>query len=606
MFQIRKAKVTDVPQIYDLLKDFAAKGLMLPRSLSELYDVIRSVYVACPENDAASVAGVCALHVCWSDLGEIRSMSVKQQYQGKDLGAELLAACERDALELDLKRLFVLTYIPKYFSRFGFNEIDKSQLPHKIWADCPEMYQFPGLRRSGHGKNPMTMPDNQKEYALHLLETARHISPADAEVYLLAKSSMAVAAKDGRVDQVRRNDELGAALRIIDQGKMGFAFTTDFSPSALKRTAELAVQAAGIADREEHLTLPDPPESPWPKVPGPDSEAGNIQDQERFDRALTLESSAKEFDPRVERVRQAEYREARYSVFLCNTRGLTHGYSGTVFSAGITVKAADGDDAEIGHESDFSKLFKTLDVIKIGREAARRAVEALGGRKAATGIVPVVFENQVVASLFNLLSSAFLADQVSKGKSRLAGRLGQKIMSDHITLVDDGLYPDGLATSPADGEGLPSQRTVLVENGILASYLYNQTQAKKDNTRPTGNSVRSGFKAPPTIGSTNLILSKGTIEMKDLIGGIDQGLLVTDVMGLHTANPITGDFSIGTSGQWIENGRLSHPVKSMALAGNLWEMVEHITGVGADFRLFGSIGAPSVLVDRLTLSGDGA
>jgi PmbA protein len=451
----------------------------------------------------------------------------------------------------------------------------------------------------------MTAPDNQKELALQLLEIARNISSADAEVYLLGKSSMAVAAKNGRVDQVRRNDELGAALRIIDQGKMGFAYTADFSSSALKRTAELALQAANVADREEHLTLPDPPESPWPEVSGPDPDADNIKDQERFDRALALESSALEFDSRIERVRQAEYREARYNIFMCNSKGLTHQYSGTVFSAGLTVKAAHGDDAEIGHEGDFSKIFKALDVAKIGREAARRAVESLGGRKAATGVAPVIFENQVVASLINLLSSAFLADQVSKGKSRLAGRLGQKVMSDHITLVDDGLYPDGLATSPADGEGLPSQRTVLVEKGMLVSYLYDLTQARKDGVASTGNSERSGFKSPPTIGATNLILSKGTVERRDLIGGIDNGFLVTDVMGLHTANPITGDFSIGASGQWIENGRLSYPVKGMALAGNLWEMAEHVTGVGADFRLFGSIGAPSVLVDRLTLSGDG-
>lgn len=143
MFLIRKAKVTDVPQIYDLLKDFAAKGLMLPRSLSELYDVIRSIYVACPEDDPADVAGICALHVCWSDLGEIRSMSVNSKYQGQDLGAKLLAACESDALELGLKRLFVLTYIPDYFARFGFQKTDKSQLPHKIWADCLKCVNFP-------------------------------------------------------------------------------------------------------------------------------------------------------------------------------------------------------------------------------------------------------------------------------------------------------------------------------------------------------------------------------------------------------------------------------------------------------------------------------
>jgi PmbA protein len=452
----------------------------------------------------------------------------------------------------------------------------------------------------------MTVPETRKDLAVRLLETARKFSSDDAEVYLLSKSSLAVAAKKGRIDQVRRNDEMGAALRIIDQGRMGFAYTADFSPSAMQRTAELAAQAANVADREDHLSLPDPPESPWPEIPGPDPNTGNIKDQDRFNRALALESSALEFDSRIERVRQAEYRETMFTIFLCNSRGLVNDYSGAVFSAGLTVKAADGDDAEIGHEGDFSKIYDQLDVRKIGRDAARQAIDALGGRKASTGVVPVVFENRVVAGLLDLLSSAFLADQVSKGKSRLVGRLGQKIMSDQITLVDDGLYADGLATSPADGEGLPSQRTVLVENGILKSYLYDLTQAKKDNASPTGNSSRSGFKAPPTIGTSNFLLSKGKKDLPGLCGGIDQGLLATDVMGLHTANPITGDFSIGVSGQWIENGRISHPVKGMALAGNLWDMVEHIVEIGSDFRLFGSVGAASVLVDRLTLSGDGA
>jgi PmbA protein len=452
----------------------------------------------------------------------------------------------------------------------------------------------------------MTLPENQKDLAVQLLDVARKTGPGDAEVYLLSKTSLAVASKKGRIDQVRRNDELGAALRIVDQGKMGFAYTTDFSPTAMQRTADLAAQAAKVADREEHLILPDPPKFPWPDIPGPDPNADKVTDQDRFDRALALESSALEFDSRIERVRQAEYRETVFSVFLCNSHGLASDYSGAVFSAGLNVKAADGADAEIGHEGDFSKFFDKLDVRRIGREAARRAVDALGGRQASTGVVPVVFEKQVVAGLLNLLSSAFLADQVSKGKSRLAGRLGQKIMSEHITLVDDGLHPDGLATSPADGEGLPAQSTVLVEKGILKSYLYDLTQARKDNAVPTGNSTRSGFKAPPSIGTTNLILSKGTKGLTDLYNGIDQGLLATDVMGLHTANPISGDFSVGVSGQWIDNGQISHPVKGMALAGNLWDMVEHIIGIGSDFRLFGSVGAASVLVDRLTLSGNGA
>ena len=140
---IRKAKVSDVPGIYAMLNLYAEQGLLLPRSLSQLYDVVRSFHVACPEDRPEVMAGVCALQVCWEDLGEIRSLAVSPDYRGTNIGASLIDVCQADALELGLKRLFVLTYIPKYFERFGYSLIDKSELPHKIWADCIKCVKFP-------------------------------------------------------------------------------------------------------------------------------------------------------------------------------------------------------------------------------------------------------------------------------------------------------------------------------------------------------------------------------------------------------------------------------------------------------------------------------
>lgn len=140
---IRKARVPDVPQIYELLKDFAEEGLLLPRSLSELFDLVRDFYVASPNKEPELLAGVCALHICWSDLGEIRSLAVKPDFQGRDLGRTLLHACTGEALEMGLTRLFALTYIPSYFEHLGFDRIEKSELPQKIWADCFKCVKFP-------------------------------------------------------------------------------------------------------------------------------------------------------------------------------------------------------------------------------------------------------------------------------------------------------------------------------------------------------------------------------------------------------------------------------------------------------------------------------
>lgn len=437
-----------------------------------------------------------------------------------------------------------------------------------------------------------------------ILDEAARKGLEEAEVFLLDKRSLSIAAKKGRVDQLQRHDELAAALRIVKDERLGFAYTAVFSPEAIARTVEEAAAGAAFSDARPGLGLPRPPAGPYPEVEGPDPQLDDIPLEAKIDRALEMEAAALSSDPRVEKVRRAQYREVAYTVRLANRFGLDYRHSGAVFLGGISIKAQENDSAEMGYESDFSNRYNQLDLAAIGRKGAARALDALGGRKIPTRHGPIVLENRVTSELMDILTRSFLADNVDKGKSRLAGRLDRKIFDEKITLVDDGLYVGGLATSPADGEGIPSQKTVLVENGRLKGFLYDTYRARKNGRDSTGNASRvGGVKQPPEIDTTNFMMLPGEKSLEELLQDMGDGLLVTSILGAHTANPISGDFSFGVAGQWIENGRPVHPVKGMALAGNLFDMFENNLVVGADMELFHSTGAPSLLIGELTLSG---
>jgi PmbA protein len=436
----------------------------------------------------------------------------------------------------------------------------------------------------------------------YLLDAAGRTGAAEYEVYLVKRGSLALAAKEATIEQIRRHDELSASVRLIDQNRLGFSYTAVFTPEAMNDAVSQAAAGMILSDPQPELALPDPPEESYPLTVGYDHHLTNIPLVEKMDRVLEMEAAALDLDPRVEKVRQAEYRESRYRIWLANSHGLAYDHAGTVFSGNLMVKAVQGDEAEMGYESDFSRRYRELNLKAIGREAAARAISNLGGRKVKTGQAAVILENRVAAVFLGLLSGSFLADNVQKGKSLLAGKVGRQIMSEKMRLVDDGLYVRGLATSPADAEGVPSQTTVLVNGGLLLGFLYDTVHALRAGVTSTGNAGR-GSKAPPGVSPSNFILLAGEKSPQDLADELGDGLLVTEIMGAHTANTISGDFSLGFSGIWLANGRPVHPVKGMVLAGNLFRLFDRVAEVGSDLRLFGSTGAPSLLVEDLVLSG---
>jgi PmbA protein len=239
---------------------------------------------------------------------------------------------------------------------------------------------------------------------------------------------------------------------------------------------------------------------------------------------------------------------------------------------------------------------------QVGKEAARRTVRRLGARKAKTAHVPVVLDPMVATSMLEHIFEGVNGDSVYRGASFLAGKLGEQIAGSNITVIDDGTLVGGFGTSPFDGEGIPTRRTVVVENGVLKSYLLNTYTAKKLGLETTANASR-GLAGTPGIGPGNYFLEAGTKTPKQIIGDIKDGLYVTEFLGMGV-NLVTGDYSRGASGLWIVNGELAYPVEEITVAGNLKDIFKNISEIGSDLEFRGSVASPTIRIDGLTVGGE--
>jgi PmbA protein len=441
------------------------------------------------------------------------------------------------------------------------------------------------------------------------------------ELYFDQPSYFDVESKDGKMESLQSSRSLGMALRILKHQRIGFSYTTSLHSSEntrqdfgnnLERLIEDAISAT-------EATSPDPCfdfAPPLKNLPSPlpifDETLEGISEKMKIEKAKRLEEAARSVDPvRIKKVRKASYEEVLLKRMVINSNDLRFSYLSTLTSVSVMAVAEDSGESEVGWDFDYSHFLNDLNVEAVGRSAGRKALERLGGRRIASGVYPVLLQNHVASEFLSLLTHSFLSDQVQKGKSHLRGKRGERIFSPLLSIVDDGLLPKGVATSPIDGEGTPSQRTCLVIEGELIGYLYDRYWANRENfsssknpVKSTGNCRRSSIKSPPGIGISNFFIEPGKEPSSTLVEGLHQGVIVEDVMGLHTVDPISGDFSLGCSGHWIEKGRRIHPVKSIAMAGNLFELFREVIGVGEDLRFLGGVGSPSLLVKELEISGN--
>ena len=452
------------------------------------------------------------------------------------------------------------------------------------------------------------------------LDILRKKSIDGYEIYLDQSSHFYVESKGGRVDTLQTSHAFGMAIRVLTHQRMGFSFVTSPHPSpsargsvseGVGRMIEDAIISAEATSADPCFDFAPLLKDQPPHLPIFDETLAEIPEKAKIEKAKLTEEAARSIDPeRIKKVRKASYEEVLSRITLINSNELKFSYSSSLVSASATAVAEESTESEMGWDFDFSHFFSDLDAGSVGRKAGTKALERLGGRRIPSGRYPILLHHEVASEFLSLLAHSFLAEQIQKGKSYLKGKKGEKFFSPLLSIVDDGLYPNGISSSPVDGEGMPGQQTFLVTQGELSGYLYDRYWAHRENLFPTGSRVestgssrRSSTKLPPGIVISNLYIKPGKVSFPELMNEIHQGVAIEEVMGLHTADPISGDFSLGCSGDWIERGERAYPIKSIAVAGNLFQLFRDVIGIGEDLRFFGRVGSPSLWLKGLEISG---
>jgi len=422
------------------------------------------------------------------------------------------------------------------------------------------------------------------------------------EIFFSMDSGLGVEAKDGGVDALKVRSGRGVGLRTITGGRLGFGFSSVLTDSALRELADKTVAGSIEASEDGFLVFPAPGAVPAPIEGLFDDKAAGVSEEEKIASAIAIEAAAMAYDPRIKRVRKASYGETVSSRRVVNSNGVDGTHSATYFSGSVTAVAEDGEP-QMGWEMAASHVRANMDFAAIGAVAAKNAVRMLGAKKPASIKCPAIIENVVVTELLEALAGSFLADNVFKGKSMLAGKTGVKVASEAVSIVDNGVMPGGWASSACDGEGVPKGVTVLLDKGVCAGYLYDTYWGARARTASTGSSVRSSFKGMAVPGLSNLFMKAGDKDISTLLHEMSTGLYITEVLGAHTMNPVNGDFSVGAAGIWVEGGAFAYPVRGMAVSGNLLELFSKVVACASDMRFLGSVGAPSILIEEMEASG---
>jgi PmbA protein len=423
------------------------------------------------------------------------------------------------------------------------------------------------------------------------------------EIFLSRKKVLSIGIKDGKVDHFHSSREIGLALRVIKRGRLGFAYLFGPTRKGLDKLADRAMELADETDVDLNYSFHPKARVEVPDLELFDASLAAIHEKDKIAHVREMEHSALSSDPRIKKARKAEYEEVTNHVSLTNSRGLDLEREGTRCTMSIMVLAEDSGSSEMGWELGNARFYTDLDPITIGLSAAKKGIQLLGSRQISTRRCPAVLENTVVIDMLGAWASSFFGENVYKGKSFLKDKINEIIASPRIQLIDDGLYPRGMGSAPFDDEGTPQAKTILVKDGTLVSYLFDGYWSKKMGSEPTGNSFRAQIASPPTTSVSNLFIDPGSSSPEQLLSKMNDGLFITGIMGAHTIDPVSGEFSLGASGMWIQGGKATFPVKGVTISGTIYDLFSAVEEVGDDLRFLGRIGAPSLLVKEMIVSG---
>ncbi len=445
-----------------------------------------------------------------------------------------------------------------------------------------------------------------RELATGVVKRAMELGATAAETVAREGSEFSVVVRMDEVETLKEAGSRALGVRVFVGQQAASTSTSDVSPQGVEQLVRGALELAQVTSADPMAGIPAPEQ--LGQLPGDlglyYDDVYSLSSEERIAQARRAEQAALASDPRLVNSDGGSFDASVGSKVLANS----HGFVGQYRSSYCSITAAPIASDEAGNmQRDYwysaaRSLAKLDSPEEVGRIAAERTLRRLGARKIKTQKVPIIFDRQTAAALLDHIFDAVNGDAIYRHASFLAGKLGQKVFGANLTVVDDGTMPGGFGTRPFDAEGVPTRRTTVIENGELKSYMLNSYTAKKLSLSTTGNASR-GLAGTPGIGNGNFFLQPGEKSPEEIIAGVKQGLMVTEFLGFGV-NMVTGDFSRGASGIWIENGELAYPVEEITVAGNLGQMFSNLAEIGSDLIWRGSVACPTLRIEGMTIAGE--
>lgn len=442
------------------------------------------------------------------------------------------------------------------------------------------------------------------QLAADVIRLATAQGASDAECTLAEGEEFSAKVRMRALETLTEAGSRSAGLRVLVGQRVGSSYTSDLSAEGIRKLVESAIEIAAISTEDPYAGLPE--SSDLGSLTGDlglfSDDILGIDTPQRIREALETEEAALSADPRIANSEGAGFGAHAGRRIFANSRGFLGSYRFSSCSLSASPVAKQGDRMEADYWYTAARSHAKLDSpASVGRRAAERTLRRLGARKLATQKATVVFDPIPAAGLVGNIFDAVEGDAIYRNASFLAGKLGERVASENVTVIDDGTIPGLFGTSPFDDEGVPSRRTPVIERGVLKNYLLNSYTARKLGMRTTGNAAR-GITGNAGVGQGNLFLEAGSVPPSEIIRGIRRGLYVTEVLG-SGVNIVTGDYSLGATGLWIEDGEFAYPVSEITIASTLQQMLMNIEAIGSDLEFRRSIASPTLVIGEMTISG---
>jgi PmbA protein len=445
------------------------------------------------------------------------------------------------------------------------------------------------------------------ELAVGLLEKAKRKGATAADLIMADSDAFSVQVRLGEVEKVTHAREKRLGLRVFFGKRSAITSSSDISSDSLDRLLDDTCALSQATAIDEYSGLPSPEECVT-KVPDMDlwdPSARSVPVEEKVKMAKETEREALTYDSRMTNSEGADFSHDEGRILYANSHGFVGQYAVSSHSLSVSPVATEPETGSMQRDYWYSvqrKMASLEPAGLIGRKAAERTLRRLGAKKVSTQQVPVIFDPEMSSGLLSSLFGSVSGSAIYKGASFLIGKLGHRIASPRVTVYDDGTIIGALGSKPFDAEGLPTRKTTVIENGVLKSYLLDSYSARKLGLASTGNATR-GIGDSPSVGAMNFYLAAGKSSPEEIIRSVSRGLYVVELMGFGV-NQVTGDYSRGAMGIWIENGELAYPVEEITIAGNLKEMLMNIEMVGNDLEFRGRVAAPTIKISQMTVAGN--